>query len=100
MIIFYFLFPSRLSYLTRCYRNPQRFLCILMEFLRNQVALREPPVVWVNLRPLPRPRDLLPAAVRPLNSRCFMTGRHIQFILGSRVMALWWGSIMITSKYL
>merc|ERR1719309_1207068 len=66
----------------------------------SQAALLEPPLVWLNLCPLPSPRDFLPAAVRPLSSLCFWTAAHIQLILGSLLIAEWWVSIMMTSKYL
>merc|ERR1739845_263174 len=74
-----------------------RFLRSLREFLRSQAARREPPLVWVNLRPFPSPLEDLPAVVSPRNSRCFWTFPHIQLILGSLVIALWWISIMMTS---
>merc|ERR1719192_1889276 len=82
------------------HQDTQRFLRSLREFLLSQLALLEPPLVWLNLCPLPRPRDDLPAAVRPLSSLCFWTGLHIQLILGSLVMAAWCTSTMMTSKYL
>ena len=44
---------------------------------------------WFN------PRKTVPDLVRPLSSLCFWTGLHIQLILGSRLMALWWVSIMM-----
>merc|ERR1712109_447571 len=92
-----FIAHSMMQHLAAIYK---RFLLSLREFLLSQHALLDPPLVWVNLRPLPKPRDDLPAEVRPRSSRCFWVALHIQLILGSRVTALWWGSIMITSKYL
>ena len=41
---------------------------------RFQAAFRDPPMVWWNLCPFPRPRDLRPAEVRPRSSRCLATG--------------------------
>lgn len=77
-----------------------RFLRKCNRLRRRQAARREPPMVWVYRYPLPRPRELLPAEVRPRNSRCFCVAPQIQLILASRRMALWAGSIKITSKYL
>lgn len=84
----------------RICKNVQRFRRSLREFFLSQAAFLEPPFVWVNLRPFPSPRDDFPAWVRPRSSRCFWTGLVIQLIFGSRLMALWNGSIMMTSKYL
>lgn len=77
-----------------------RFRCKCRRFLRRQAARLEPPTVCEYLYPLPMPRELLPADVRPRNSRCFMTALQIQLIFGSRRIALCDGSTNIISKYL
>lgn len=86
-----------------CYHRQQnvyRFLRSDRVLFLFHAALLEPPIVWVNLCPLPRPRDFLPADVRPRISRCFITGLHSQLIFASRRIALWNGSTRITSKNL
>merc|ERR1711972_401094 len=81
------IFPPTRGYKDRTQVAVYRFLLSFRLFLFSQLARLLPPLVWLNLCPLPRPRELLPAAVRPRSSLCFWTAAHIQLILGSRVMA-------------
>ena len=61
---------------------------------------REPPIVWWNLWPFPRPRLFRPADVSPRISLCLWTGLVIHWVSGFLLIALWNGSMKITSKNL